>query len=140
MKLLVIGSGGREHAIAWKLAQSAKVTQVYVAPGNGGTDYEPKVQNIALNDHQALADFAQREGVRFTVVGPEAPLASGIVDYFQERNLPIFGPSREAAQLESSKEFAKQFMTRMGIPTAEYQSFTDAHAAHRYVDTQGDLS
>jgi phosphoribosylamine--glycine ligase len=137
VKLLVIGSGGREHAIAWKLAQSAKVTQVYVAPGNGGTAYEPKVQNIALNDHQALADFAQREGVRFTVVGPEAPLAAGIVDYFQTRKLAIFGPTRAAAQLESSKDFAKQFMTRMGIPTAAYQSFSDADAAHRYVQAQG---
>jgi len=137
MKLLVIGSGGREHAIAWKLAQSGKVTRVFVAPGNGGTAHEPKVHNLALSDQAGLADFAQAQGIRFTVVGPEAPLAAGIVDYFQERNLPIFGPSREAAQLESSKEFAKQFMTRMGIPTAEYQSFTDAHAAHRYVDTQG---
>ena len=107
MKLLVIGSGGREHAIAWKLAQSAKVTQVYVAPGNGGTAHEPKVQNLALSDQVALADFAIQEGIRFTVVGPEAPLAAGIVDYFQSRKLAIFGPSREAAQLESSKDFAK---------------------------------
>ena len=137
MKLLVIGSGGREHAMAWKLAQSAKVTHVYVAPGNGGTAHEPKVYNLALSNHAELAEFAQREGIRFTVVGPEAPLAAGIVDYFQERKLAIFGPSREAAQLESSKDFAKQFMTRMGIPTAEYQSFTDVEAAHRYVDMKG---
>jgi phosphoribosylamine--glycine ligase len=137
MKLLVIGSGGREHAIAWKLAQSAKVTQVYVAPGNGGTAHEPKVQNLALSDQAALADFAIQEGIRFTVVGPEAPLAAGIVDYFQSRKLAIFGPSREAAQLESSKDFAKQFMTRFGIPTADYQSFTDPDLAHRYVEAQG---
>jgi len=137
MKLLVIGSGGREHAIAWKLAQSAKVTQVYVAPGNGGTAHEPKVQNLALSDQVALADFAIQEGIRFTVVGPEAPLAAGIVDYFQSRKLAIFGPSREAAQLESSKDFAKQFMTRFGIPTADYQSFTDPDLAHRYVEEQG---
>ncbi|NDA56045.1 MAG: phosphoribosylamine--glycine ligase, partial [Betaproteobacteria bacterium] len=137
MKLLVIGSGGREHAIAWKLAQSGKVTQVYVAPGNGGTAHEPKLQNLAISDHLSLADFAQREGIRFTVVGPEAPLAAGIVDYFQARKLAIFGPKQSAAQLESSKDFAKQFMKRHGIPTAEYQSFTDAEAAHRYVDARG---
>jgi len=137
VKLLVIGSGGREHAIAWKLAQSAKVTQVYVAPGNGGTAHEPKVQNLDLSEHAALADFAKHEGIRFTVVGPEAPLAAGIVDYFQARKLAIFGPTRAAAQLESSKDFAKQFMTRMGIPMAAYQSFSDPEEAHRYVDAQG---
>lgn len=137
MKLLVIGSGGREHAIAWKLAQSPRVQKVYVAPGNGGTASEPGVENLALTDFDALIDFCKREGIAFTVVGPEAPLAAGIVDAFRGAGLRIFGPSRAAAQLESSKDFAKAFMVRHGIPTAKYQTFTDAVAAHAYVEAQG---
>jgi phosphoribosylamine--glycine ligase len=137
MKLLVVGSGGREHALAWRLAQSPRVQTVFVAPGNGGTAREPGLQNLALTDLDALADFAQREGVAFTVVGPEAPLAAGIVDLFRARGLRIFGPTRAAAQLESSKDFAKAFMKRHGIPTAEYQTFTDAAQAHAYVARRG---
>ena len=137
MKILVVGSGGREHALAWRLAQSERVKQVWVAPGNGGTAREPKLHNLPLTDIPALAEFAQREQVAFTVVGPEAPLADGIVDHFRDQGLRIFGPTRAAAQLESSKDFAKAFMKRHGIPTAEYETFTDAEAAHAYVDRRG---
>ncbi|HWS75790.1 MAG TPA: phosphoribosylamine--glycine ligase [Quisquiliibacterium sp.] len=137
MKLLVVGSGGREHALAWRLAQSERVHRVWVAPGNGGTAHESKLQNLPLTDIGALAEFAQREQVAFTVVGPEAPLAAGIVDVFRDRGLRIFGPTRAAAQLESSKDFAKAFMKRHGIPTAEYETFTDAAAAHACVDRRG---
>jgi len=137
MKLLVVGSGGREHALAWRLAQSPRVKLVYVAPGNGGTALEPGVQNVPITDLEELADFARREGVAFTVVGPEAPLAAGIVDLFRERGQRIFGPTRAAAQLESSKDFAKAFMKRHGIPTAAYETFTDATAAHAYVERKG---
>ncbi len=137
MKLLVVGGGGREHALAWKLAQSPRVSQVLVAPGNGGTAHEPGVRNLALTDPQALADFAQAEQVALTVVGPEAPLAAGIVDLFRSRGLRIFGPTRAAARLESSKAFAKEFMRRHGIPTAAYATFTDAALAHAHVDTHG---
>jgi phosphoribosylamine--glycine ligase len=137
MKLLVIGGGGREHALAWKLAQSPKVQTVYVAPGNGGTARDPLLTNVALTDHAALADFVERESVALTVVGPEAPLAAGIVDVFRARRLKIVGPSKAAAQLESSKAFAKAFMQRHGIPTARHEVFTDAAAAHAYVDAQG---
>jgi len=137
MKLLVVGSGGREHALAWRLAQSPRVQLVYVAPGNGGTALEPGVQNVPITDLEELADFARREGVAFTVVGPEAPLAAGIVDLFRERGQRIFGPTRAAAQLESSKDFAKAFMKRHGIPTAAYETFTDATAAHAYVERKG---
>ncbi len=137
MKLLLIGSGGREHALAWKLAQSPKVETVFVAPGNAGTAQEPKLQNLPLKDHQELIDFCRREGIAFTVVGPEAPLAAGIVDDFRAAGLPIFGPTRAAAQLESSKDFAKAFMARHGIPTAQYQTFADAAAAHDYVAAKG---
>ena len=137
MKLLVIGSGGREHALAWKLAQSPRVQVVYVAPGNGGTALEPNLENLALTDIGELADFAAREHIHLTVVGPEGPLAAGIVDVFRARGLKIFGPTRAAAQLESSKDFAKAFMQRHGIPTARYQSFADAPAAHAYIDQQG---
>ncbi len=137
MKILVVGSGGREHALAWRLAQSERVKQVWVAPGNGGTAHEPKLHNLPLTDIPALAEFAQREQVAFTVVGPEAPLADGIVDHFRDQGLRIFGPTRAAAQLESSKDFAKAFMKRHGIPTAEYETFTDADAAHAYVDRRG---
>jgi phosphoribosylamine--glycine ligase len=136
MKLLVIGGGGREHALAWKLAQSPKVQTVYVAPGNGGTARDPLLTNVALTDHAALADFVEREGVALTVVGPEAPLAAGVVDVFRERGLKIVGPTKAAAQLESSKAFAKAFMQRHGIPTARHEVFTDAAAAHAHVDAQ----
>ncbi|MFJ4288693.1 phosphoribosylamine--glycine ligase [Cupriavidus sp. NPDC089707] len=137
MKVLVVGSGGREHALAWKLAQSPKVQVVYVAPGNGGTALDKRLQNVPLTDPEVIAAFAEREGVAFTVVGPEAPLAAGIVDIFRAKGLRIFGPSKAAAQLESSKDFAKAFMQRHGIPTAAYQTFSDAAQAHAYIDAQG---
>ncbi|APD35873.1 phosphoribosylamine--glycine ligase [Burkholderia pseudomallei] len=137
MKLLVVGSGGREHALAWKLAQSPRVQLVYVAPGNGGTAQDERLKNVDLSSLDDLADFAESEGVAFTLVGPEAPLAAGIVNHFRARGLKIFGPTKEAAQLESSKDFAKAFMKRHGIPTADYEPFTDAAAAHAYVDSKG---
>jgi phosphoribosylamine--glycine ligase len=137
MKLLVVGSGGREHAIAWRLAQSARVQRVFVAPGNGGTAREPQLSNLPITDLAQLADFAEREQIAFTVVGPEAPLAAGIVDLFRSRGLKIFGPTRAAAQLESSKDFAKAFMTRHGIPTATYRTFTDAAQARQYISQRG---
>jgi len=137
MKLLVVGGGGREHALAWKLARSPRVEQVYVAPGNAGTACEPKVSNVALSDHAQLAIFARDHAVRFTVVGPEAPLAAGLVDHFQAQGLAIFGPTRSAARLESSKDFAKHFMTRAGIPTAQFRSFTDCGQAHAYLRVRG---
>lgn len=133
MKLLVIGSGGREHALAWRLAQSPKVNTVYVAPGNAGTATEPKLLNLAVTDHQQLIAFCREQQIAFTVVGPEAPLAAGIVDKFTAAGLAVFGPSQYCAQLESSKDFAKAFMARTGIPTAAYQTFTDAEAAHQYI-------
>ncbi len=137
MNVLVIGSGGREHALAWKLAQSDKVQKVFVAPGNGGTARDPLLTNVPITDILALADFAQSEKVTLTVVGPEAPLAAGVVDVFRARGMRIFGPTQKAAQLESSKAFAKDFMKRHGIPTAFYDVFTDAAAAHAYVDQHG---
>jgi phosphoribosylamine--glycine ligase len=137
MKLLVIGSGGREHALAWKLTASPRVQKVFVAPGNGGTAREPGVENVAITDLGELCDFAAREQVYLTVVGPEAPLAAGVVDLFRSRGLRTFGPTRAAAQLESSKEFAKRFLVRHGIPTGAYEGFSDAAAAHRYVDARG---
>ncbi|MEO6352977.1 MAG: phosphoribosylamine--glycine ligase [Burkholderiaceae bacterium] len=137
MKILVVGSGGREHALAWKLAQSERVQVVYVAPGNGGTALDSRLQNVALTDPLALAEFAQQEHIELTVVGPETPLAGGIVNIFRARGLKIFGPTKEAAQLESSKDFAKAFMQRHAIPTAEYQTFTAAAPAHDYVDLKG---
>jgi phosphoribosylamine--glycine ligase len=137
MKVLVIGGGGREHALAWKLAQSPRVQKVYVAPGNGGTATDPALANVAITDLGALADFAQAEKIGLTVVGPEAPLAAGVVDVFRQRGLRIFGPTRAAAQLESSKAFAKDFMQRHGIPTAAYEVFDDALSAHAFVDFQG---
>lgn len=137
MKVLVIGSGGREHAMAWKLAQSQRVQCVYVAPGNGGTALDARMTNVDITDVNALADFAQGEGVGLTVVGPEVPLAAGVVDIFRARGLRIFGPTRQAAQLESSKAFAKAFMQRHRIPTAAYQTFTQAQEAHAYVDAMG---
>ena len=137
MKVLVIGSGGREHAIAWKLLQSTKVQTVYVVPGNGGTAIDPRLHNLPLTDFKDLAEFAEREKIALTVVGPEGPLAGGIVDFFRARGLRIFGPTKAAAQLESSKAFAKAFMKRYQIPTAAYDTFTDAALAHAYVDQQG---
>lgn len=137
MKLLVIGSGGREHALAWKLAQSSRVETVFVAPGNAGTAIEPKLQNLALTAHADLIDFCQKEGIAFTVVGPEAPLAAGVVNDFRAKGLKIFGPTQYAAQLESSKDFAKAFMLKYNIPTAQYQTFENAEAAHAYVNRKG---
>ncbi len=137
MKILVIGSGGREHALAWKLAQSEKVEKVFVAPGNGGTALENKLENIAVSGSDALADFVEQNDVSLTVVGPEAPLAAGVVNVFRARGLKIFGPTKEAAQLESSKDFAKAFMKRHNIPTADYQTFTDPELAHQYIDAKG---
>jgi len=137
MKILVIGSGGREHALAWKLAASPRVQRVYVAPGNGGTARDRRMVNVAVSGNEALADFVAAEGIALTVVGPEAPLAAGVVDAFRARGLRIFGPTRAAARLESSKDFAKAFMKRHGIPTADYETFTDAAAAHAYVERRG---
>ncbi len=137
MKLLVIGSGGREHALAWRLLQSPRVKHVYVAPGNGGTAVMQGTSNVALSDPADLAAFAKNEGITLTVVGPEAPLAAGVVDVFRAQRLKIFGPTQAAAQLESSKDFAKAFMVRHQIPTAEYQTFTDPLAAHSYIEEKG---
>jgi len=137
MKLLVIGSGGREHALAWKLARSPRISRVYVAPGNAGTAREDGLANVAATSIPELIEFAKKEAVLFTVVGPEAPLAEGIVDAFRAAGLKIFGPTQAAARLESSKEFAKSFMQRHGIPTAAYAAFSDAAPAHEYIEKQG---
>lgn len=137
MKLLVIGNGGREHALAWKLANSPKVKTVFVAPGNAGTAAEHKVQNIPLTNHADLIQFCCDNQITFTLVGPEAPLAAGIVDDFRAAGLPIFGPTQAAAQLESSKDFAKAFMAKHNIPTAQYQTFENAEQAHDYVNQKG---
>ena len=137
MKVLVIGGGGREHALAWKLKQSEGVGQVFVAPGNAGTARDPQLTNLPITDKVALREWVQANGVGLTVVGPEAPLAAGVVDEFRAHGLAIFGPTQKAAQLESSKAFSKAFMQRHGIPTAEYQTFTDAVQAHAYVDAKG---
>jgi len=137
LKVLVIGGGGREHALAWKLKQDDGVSQVFVAPGNAGTARDPDLINLDITDKVALREWAQAQGVALTVVGPEAPLAAGVVDEFHAHGLPIFGPTKAAAQLESSKAFSKAFMQRHGIPTAKYQAFTDPALAHAYVDAQG---
>ena len=137
MNILVIGGGGREHALAWKLAQSERAQAVYVAPGNGGTARDNRLTNLAITDPVALADFAEAHKIGLTVVGPEAPLAAGVVDIFRNRGLRIFGPTRAAAQLESSKAFAKDFMQRHAIPTASYATFTDAVLAHAHIDGVG---
>lgn len=137
MKLLVIGGGGREHALAWRLAQSPRVEKVFVAPGNGGTAVSEHLENVALSTNEELIEFARRERVAYTVVGPEAPLAAGVVDAFQAAGLKIFGPTQAAAQLESSKDYAKAFMVRHQIPTAAYQTFTDPELAKQYIRDQG---
>ena len=137
MKILVIGGGGREHALAWKLSASPKVQQVYVAPGNGGTALAPNLKNVPITDLVALRDWALAEKIALTVVGPEQPLAAGVVDDFRAHGLRIFGPTKAAAQLESSKAFSKDFMKRHGIPTAAYETFSDPGAAHAYVDRLG---
>ena len=137
MNVLVIGGGGREHALAWKLAQSPRAQHVYVAPGNGGTARDARLINVALTDPDKLADFAESHKVGLTVVGPEAPLSAGVVDIFRARGLRIFGPTRAAAQLESSKAFAKDFMARHQIPTAQYATFTDPALAHAHVEQAG---
>ena len=137
MKVLVVGAGGREHALAWKLAQSPKLRVVYVAPGNGGTALDARLENINITDIQELRVWAATEKIALTVVGPEQPLAAGIVDEFRRHGLRVFGPTQAAAQLESSKAFSKAFMKRHGIPTADYEAFTDAAAAHAYVDEKG---
>jgi phosphoribosylamine--glycine ligase len=137
MKILVVGGGGREHAMAWKLAQSPRIQQVYVAPGNGGTARDPNLINVPLTDLTQLRQWAMDQQIALTVVGPEAPLAAGIVDDFRAHGLRIFGPTQAAAQLESSKAFSKSFMQRYGIPTAEFETFTDAALAHAYVDLKG---
>ena len=137
MKILVVGSGGREHALAWRLAQDERVELVYVAPGNAGTALDAKLENVPETDLEKLAQFVQDNNVAFTLVGPEAPLAAGIVDLFRAKGLKIFGPTKAAAQLESSKDFAKAFMKRHGVPTAEYETFTETAAAHAYVEAKG---
>jgi phosphoribosylamine--glycine ligase len=137
MKILVIGSGGREHALAWRLAQSPKVSRVFVAPGNAGTSREDGLYNLDLNTIPELVRFAKADGIHATVVGPEGPLAEGVVDDFRDAGLRIFGPTKAAAQLEASKDFAKRFMARHQIPTAHYATFTEAKAAHEHIDAKG---
>ena len=137
MKILVIGGGGREHALAWKLAQSDRVQRVYVAPGNGGTAADKRLVNVDITESEALAAFAIAEKITLTVVGPEGPLSQGVVDVFRSHGLRIFGPTKAAAQLESSKAFSKDFMKRHFIPTAAYETFTDIALAHKFVDTVG---
>ena len=137
MNVLVIGGGGREHALAWKLAQSPRVQKVYVAPGNGGTALDPDLENVPITDIQALRAWAADKKIGLTVIGPEGPLAAGVVDEFRAHGLRVFGPTRAAAQLESSKAFSKAFMQRHGIPTAEFETFTDTALAHAYVDRKG---
>ena len=137
MKVLVVGGGGREHALAWKLTQSPKVQTVFVAPGNGGTALDARLRNVPITDVQALRAWAQTQQIALTVVGPEQPLAAGIVDEFRAHGLRVFGPTQAAAQLESSKAFSKAFMKRHGIPTADYETFSDPKAAHAYIERMG---
>jgi phosphoribosylamine--glycine ligase len=137
MKVLVVGSGGREHALAWRLAQSPRAQLVYVAPGNAGTGSHPNIRNIPITAIDTIIEFVRRENINLTVVGPEVPLAAGIVDRFRSLGLKIFGPTKAAAQLESSKDFAKSFMKRHGIPTAAFQTFTDLKEARAYISSQG---
>ena len=137
MKILVIGGGGREHALAWKLAQSPKTHKIYLAPGNGGTELDPRFENVNITDVAELTAWAAAQKVTLTVVGPEVPLAAGVVDEFRKQGLRVFGPTKAAAQLESSKAFSKAFMKRHNIPTAEYETFTDPTLAHAYIDQKG---
>ena len=137
MKVLVIGGGGREHALAWKLAQSPKLQAVYVAPGNAGTAMDGRLENVPITEIAQLRDWALQQKIALTVVGPEGPLAAGVVDDFRAHGLRIFGPTQAAAQLESSKAFSKAFMKRHVIPTADYETFTDPAAAHAHVDLKG---
>ena len=137
MNVLIIGGGGREHALAWRLAQSPRVAKVFVAPGNAGTALEPELTNVAITTIPELVAFAQEQRVALTVVGPEGPLAAGVVDVFRAAGLPIFGPVQAAAQLESSKDYAKSFMARHGIPTAQFRTFTDVGAARAYISERG---
>ncbi|HTL00428.1 MAG TPA: phosphoribosylamine--glycine ligase, partial [Pseudomonadales bacterium] len=139
MKILIVGNGGREHALAWKVAKSTRVTRVFVAPGNAGTAREPKVQNVAIDvlDFPALADLVRKEGIGLTIVGPEVPLVAGIRDYFDARGLACFGPSQAAAQLEGSKAFSKSFLERHHIPTAAYRTFTELAEAEAYIRQRG---
>lgn len=137
MKILVIGGGGREHALAWKVTHNKEVSRVYVAPGNAGTATDPDMVNVPVTAVDDLVKFAQDEQIHLTIVGPEAPLSQGVVDAFRAAGLKIFGPTKAAAQLESSKDFAKAFMVRHNIPTAAYATFTDAKLAHDYVTQQG---
>lgn len=137
MKVLVVGGGGREHALAWRLSLSESVDKVWIAPGNPGTAAEPGIENLPITDIEELAQFAKTNGVELTVVGPEAPLAKGLVNVFRREGLSVFGPTKEAAQLESSKDFAKAFMQRHGIPTADYETFSDPEKAHAYLDKKG---
>jgi phosphoribosylamine--glycine ligase len=137
MKILVIGGGGREHALAWKLSQSPKTQKIYLAPGNGGTALDARFENVPISDVTELRAWAMSNKIALTVVGPEVPLAAGVVDEFRKHGLRIFGPTQAAAQLESSKAFSKAFMKRHNIPTAEYETFTDPLAAHAYIDQKG---
>ena len=139
MKVLVVGSGGREHALAWKLSKSSLVSEIFVAPGNGGTEIEESIQNIAIDsdDIEGLSDFAKKTGIDLTIVGPEDPLVNGITDKFQDEGLLCFGPSKDAARLEGSKEFMKDFLLRNEIPTASYETFTDSEKAINYIKEQG---
>lgn len=137
MKVLVIGSGGREHALAWKITGNKEASRIYVAPGNAGTETNPNMTNVAITDLDELVQFAKDENIGLTIVGPEAPLSQGVVDKFQAAGLKIFGPTQAAAQLESSKDFSKAFMIRHHIPTAAYETFSDAKPAHDYIDQQG---
>ncbi|MDD2920328.1 phosphoribosylamine--glycine ligase [Rhodoferax sp.] len=137
MKILVIGGGGREHALAWRLVQSPKTHKIYLAPGNGGTAQDDRFENVPITDVNDLCAWALAQKIVLTVVGPEVPLAAGVVDVFRKHGLRIFGPTQAAAQLESSKAFSKAFMQRHNIPTAEFETFTDAVAAHAYIDQKG---
>ena len=137
MNILVIGSGGREHALAWRLAQSPRIAKVFVAPGNAGTELDKDLTNVPITAIPLLIEFVRHQQILLTVVGPEAPLAAGIVDAFRAQGLKIFGPVQAAAQLEASKDFAKNFMHQHGIPTARYQTFSDRAAAHAYIDAHG---
>ena len=136
MKVLVVGSGGREHVLCWKLAQSPKVEKVYCAPGNAGIAQDAECVNIGVDQLKEMADFAVSKGIEFCVVGPEAPLCDGMVDVMRAKGLKVFGPDKEAAQLEGSKDYAKQFMIKYGIPTAESELFTSVEPAAEYVKQQ----